>query len=136
MYVLDASVVLKWFLEEENSDKALWFKDRYLLGICNIAFPDLMIYEISNSLKFNKKFDSSSAYEAIDALINLRIDIIVPTKSIIKQALNLAVDSGVTFYDAIYVALADHLKYDFITADEKLARKLPNLKFIKLLKDF
>lgn len=43
--VLDASVLLKWFLEEHGSEAALDLKHRYLAGEHALVIPDLALYE-------------------------------------------------------------------------------------------
>ena len=52
MYVLDASVILKWFLEEENSEKAITLKDGHSRGEFLVVIPDLAIYEVANALRY------------------------------------------------------------------------------------
>ena len=37
--VIDASIVVKWFLEEEYSDKALKLRNDYVRGIISLAAP-------------------------------------------------------------------------------------------------
>ncbi len=49
-YVLDASVVTKWFVEEEDSDRATKFLDDYSQGKCEISEPDLLIYSVDHDL--------------------------------------------------------------------------------------
>jgi predicted nucleic acid-binding protein len=41
----------------------------------------------------------------------------------------------ITFYDAVYLALAEDLGDQFITADEVLSRKVKDLGFVQLLKN-
>jgi len=40
---------------------------------------------------------------------------------------------GITVYDAAYVALAEELNYDFLTANKKLFNNTRNLDFVKFL---
>ena len=56
MIILDASVILRWFIEEEQSDKARKIQDDYLVDKLDIAVPDLLLYEVANALRFNKSF--------------------------------------------------------------------------------
>ena len=42
-YVLDSSVVIKWFSEEENTDLALKFREDFLTGNVDITVPDLQL---------------------------------------------------------------------------------------------
>ena len=46
--VLDASVVAKWFIEEEDTEKAIEIRDKFVRGEIKILVPSLLIYEIGN----------------------------------------------------------------------------------------
>lgn len=41
----------------------------------------------------------------------------------------------ITVYDAAFVAMAEHLGTDFITADEKLVQRLQNISYVHYLAD-
>lgn len=135
MYVLDASVVLKWYLQENDSGLALNLRQKFISGTCALALPDLILYEAANVLRYEKVFSHHAAYEAVEALIDLGIDLIVPTKSMIGYAMELAYKRNITFYDSTYLSLAAELKYTFVTADAKLFNKVNDLKFVKLLSE-
>ncbi len=135
MYILDASVVLKWFLEEKGSELALELRQSYISGLSKVVLPDLILYEVANALRYDKKFSQGAATEAIISLIDLGIDIIVPTTNLLRGALEIAYENGVTVYDAIYISLAQEMSCEFITADEKLYRKVKNFNFVKLLNE-
>lgn len=51
MNVLDASVIIKWFIVEEDSDKATYLRKEYMKNLTQIAVPDLMLYEINKCIK-------------------------------------------------------------------------------------
>lgn len=53
IYVLDASVIIKWFVVEKDSDKAEKILEQYKAAIIDIIVPDIMIYEVANALRFN-----------------------------------------------------------------------------------
>lgn len=134
-YVLDSSVVIKWFSEEEDTDLALKFREGFLKGDIDIIIPDLQLYEIANALRFNKKLNSKDVVNAVDSLIDIGINIVVPTKDVISSAIDIAFQIDITFYDAYFIALAKELDYNFVTADESLFKKIKELKFTKLLKN-
>ena len=48
----------------------------------------------------------------------------VPSLFILRSAFAIANAYGRTVYDCLYIALAEALEVDFITADEKLANAL------------
>lgn len=48
--VLDASVVLKWFREESDTDKALELQEAINHSQLKAYIPDLLLYEVTNAL--------------------------------------------------------------------------------------
>jgi predicted nucleic acid-binding protein len=134
-FVLDSSVTIKWFSEEGETDLALSLREGSLKGDVDITVPDLQLYEIANALRFNKKLNAADVANAVNSLIDIGINIVVPTKDVISSAVSLAFQFGITFYDAYFIALAKELNYTFVTADEKLFNKIKSLKFANLLKD-
>ena len=134
-FVLDSSVIIKWFSEEDETDLALSLREGFLKGDADITVPDLQLYEIANALRFNKKLNAADVANAVNSLIGIGINIVVPTKDVISSAVSLAFQFGITFYDAYFIALAKELNYSFVTADEKLFNKIKSLKFAILLKN-
>lgn len=131
MYVLDASVIIKWYSEEEFSDKALEIRDNFFKGKYELALPDLAIYEVSNALRFNPNFNEEDVIEAVDSLFDIGISIIVPTSKVVKSSVDIAFKHNITVYDAYYVALANEIGFTLVTADSKLHQKIKNMKFIR-----
>lgn len=102
-FVLDSSVIVKWFCEEEYTAIALEFRNSYIKGNVNIACPDLIIYEIANALRYNKRISQEDVKNSINSIIDIGIDIIVPTKIVIESAIFIAFEHDVTLYDVYIV---------------------------------
>ncbi len=136
LLVLDTSVIGKWFKEETNSEIALKIREEFYQGKHEIVIPDLVLYELSNALRYDKEFNEELIYTSIDSLINMELNIVLPTEEIIKNAISLALKYYVTVYDAIFLSLSQIIDATFITADEKLYEKVKKLKNVKFLKDF
>ena len=47
MSILDASVILKWFVSEEDSDQALKIREKFYNGATEIVVPDLLLFEVT-----------------------------------------------------------------------------------------
>ena len=139
MSVLDASVVLKWFVDEKGSNKALSLRKDFREGKTELILPDLALYEISNALRYNPEFGKEEIQVAIKTLVDMDMDIVTPTLPLIKASIELAIEHEITCYDATYFALARELEFSLITADEKFFHKLPedsrNSDQVKLLSD-
>jgi|MudIll2142460700_1097286.scaffolds.fasta_scaffold224593_3 predicted nucleic acid-binding protein len=140
MSVLDASVVLKWFVDEEDSSQALNLREEFYAGKREIVVPDLLLFEIANALRYNASFSVKEIRESLGTLFGIGIEMITPTLSLLGKTVELAEKLDLTCYDATYLALAEELGFELITADERLYRKIvKNSKFkasIRLLADF
>lgn len=134
-FVLDSSVVIKWFSNEDDTDKALALRESYLEGNVNMASPDLVIYEIANALRYSKSLSETDVKNSISSLMSMGISIIVPTRKVIESAIDIAYQSDITIYDAYFAALAQELNFKLVTADEKLHNKIKKLGFVMLLRD-
>jgi len=135
-FVLDSSVIVKWFVEEEFTNKALLIRQALLVGKVELVAPDLILYEIPNALRFSQKLNEEDIKKIISSLFGIGMEITVPVRRILDSAIDFSFKFNITLYDAYFIALAKDIGYEFITADEKLYNKAKALKFVKILKDF
>ncbi|MEM2082365.1 MAG: type II toxin-antitoxin system VapC family toxin [Candidatus Bathyarchaeia archaeon] len=54
--VVDASVLVKWFVDEEGSREALAIRRRYVEGEVEIVARELIIFETLNALRYKGGF--------------------------------------------------------------------------------
>ena len=133
--VLDTSVIAKLFLKEEWSDKAIELKDRHVKGEVEIVAPSLLKYELMNALK-SRKFSKNQIKDALEVVRDYGFSIMDPEDAIFDDAAELLSDYNISAYDASYIALAKDLGTEMCTADQNLLDKVPNLKFVKHIKEF
>ena len=122
--VLDASVVVKWFIEEENTEKAIVIRDKFVRGEIEVLVPSLLIYEIGNVFLKHPAKNSRDVENDFKALFDIGMEIVEINKPEIKDIHKNAKHFGITFYDAVYVTLALKEGCKLITADKKLKRKV------------
>jgi len=131
--ILDASVLAKTFVKENNSDKAMELIDGYLRGEYSIVISELTIWEVLNALKYHEAFPDEMLAKVGEALYYYGFKIINLNLELILKAIDIATENNITIYDAIYLALTELHRGEFVTADKKLYEKLHNKYPIKLL---
>jgi predicted nucleic acid-binding protein len=138
LYVIDASVVIKWFshINEENIENAVKLQELHLNRECLLLAPDLLIYEILNALRYNPYFERNDVQLALLSLLKMQLELVKPAADLIEEALRLAYAKDITIYDASYMALALKRGCLLITADDKLFGKIRDLAQAALLKNF
>ena len=115
--VIDSSVAIKWVLTEEGSDHA-----RALAGSL-LEAPDLLLTECANILWKKVRIGNLTPSEILPRWQMLLLAPIqfAPTRDVLDEALQIAVDLEHPVYDCTYVALAFLRGVPLITADQKLA---------------
>lgn len=133
LIILDTSVIIKWFTNEENTDKSIEYRDKYIDRKIEIIEPDLLLYEISNALRYNPNFKEVDVMNALESIFDLGIEIITPTRKLLYDAIEISYKYGITDYDATYIALSRELSGKFITSDKKLFEKTRDNLSIEIL---
>ncbi|NOZ76486.1 MAG: type II toxin-antitoxin system VapC family toxin [Euryarchaeota archaeon] len=131
--VVDASVAVKWFLEEVHSEKAEALLKDYARGLVDLVSPDLMPYEVLNALRYNLDFGKADLEKVASVIEGYQL-LLVPFNA--GTTIDMAYDHGITIYDATYVALAKEMGIEFYTADERLLDKLADLKWARHLSEY
>ena len=137
--VVDASVAIKLFVDEESSEKAdTLFEQLASDPPARFYVPDLLFIECANILwKYvrNYGYPAENAHQDVADLQALALRS-VSTADLLAPALELALAQDITTYDACYVALANQLNLPLITADLALERKLQGTQInILILQD-
>lgn len=117
--VIDASVALKWAIEEEDSGAA-----RHLLLQNALAAPDFLWLECANVLwtkARRRQISGDDARAALSAILAAPVDC-VPTRELADVAQAIAFDLDDTAYDSIYLAVAMDRNAVYVTSDAKFHR--------------
>ena len=119
--VIDASVAIKWVIEEGGTREALALRKGHRL----IA-PDLLAAECANILWKKVQRGELTAQEAeLAAKLLQRADVeLMPMRAMLPAALRLAIALEHPAYDCLYLALALERAAQFVTADERLLRRI------------
>lgn len=122
--VVDASVVAKWFLNEQGSDEALKLRDDHIACRTFLIVPELAFLEVLNALRY-KGQDADALKKANNALWDAQLHVEKLNSFLLEKAAQAALKHNSSLYDAVYVALANKFGVPLITADKAL-RKTPN----------
>jgi predicted nucleic acid-binding protein len=125
VFVVDASVVVKWFVPEIHSDAAR----RLLVLSHEYVAPDLLFAETANTIwkKIRRKELTTEDGQQLVADIGQIAVETVPCRALAEDAHALADATGRTVYDSMYVALSVRLNTRAITADARLEAALKRI---------
>jgi predicted nucleic acid-binding protein len=135
--VLDASVILKWYLpDEEQGEEALDLLKRYISDDLEIIAPSLLEYEVINGLMVARKrtrLSDDAILSAIEGLGNLGIRFLGFSGQY-ARLIYFCNTYRRSAYDASYLSVAESEKIPFITADEALYKAVKkDLHWVKRL---
>jgi len=134
--IVDASVIVKWFVEENYFREARLLRDSYANGLIDIVVPSLMYYEVINALKYSGEFGEDELKEIAGILEDFQFTEVGLKGRFALRSIEIAMRKGLTIYDASYVALAYELNSELYTADEKLIMKVNDPKRVKHIRQF
>ncbi|MBV8800205.1 MAG: type II toxin-antitoxin system VapC family toxin [Alphaproteobacteria bacterium] len=115
MIVIDASVAVKWVLDEEGSEAA------FALRAQQLAAPELWFVEAASALWSTASRRQISAPEAEERLKLLRSSPVqsLPILDDLASALRIANELRHPIYNCLYIAAALRLDTEVITADRR-----------------
>src|SRR3989338_4261487 len=138
--VVDASVLLKFsIIEEDGLEQALRLRDGIVSGEIDASIPAFCLYECASTiarirLPYLSHSDTFGIYKALRLVGCAEVDL---DDSLVMDAYKLLKGvPKVSFYDALYHALALYLRATYITADKKYFDLMRHSGHIRLLKDY
>ena len=114
---VDASVAVKWFVPEDDAERARALLEAHEDGRVLLAAPVLLVYEVLNALRYESRVGADAAVAAARDLIDLQIALDPASPDLLADAVRLAYRTGLTVYDASYLALAERLGCPLYSAD-------------------
>lgn len=118
--VVDASVAIKWVVHEAGHEEAVRVSRAE-----RIAAPDFAAVEVANVLWRKVRLKELTVEQAEAALQFVRDAYaqLVPADALLDRAFSIAFEIDHPVYDCLYVACAERLGCDLLTADRRLAAK-------------
>lgn len=133
-YVIDASVSVKWFVEdkedEQNIDLACGLLERGNAGECRFVQPSHWIGEVAAVLA---RRQLESAARNIEDLLLFNFYSVIGSPAVYRRAITLAQRLDHHLFDTLYHAVALEENIPFITADKQYFKKAKKLGHIVML---
>ncbi len=121
MIVVDASALTAFILKEPE-----WRK--LAPHLLNAVSVDHVVKEVANAIwkayavkKLVSFNDAIRLYQLLERMIGVNI-VLESERRYVSSALRIALEHGITVYDALYIALARERNLPLLTLDERQAR--------------
>ena len=127
--VVDASAVAAAFFNEEHGERA----SVVLTTSRQLHAPDLIYAELASVIwkrHRRREIDQEEAEQLLGDFLRLPLRI-APSGELVEAAMQLALRTGRTVYDCLYLALAVKTKCVCVTADKRLANALQDTPLAK-----
>jgi len=132
--IIDANVVVKWFVIEEFKEQAISLRDDYINKKIELSGPAILPFEVLNAINYSKKGISKNELENIGkSLLYYGFRLFSLNEKLLSETVDIALKMNITIYDAVYVSLAKIRQTNLFTADSHLINKLDALtkNFVK-----
>ncbi|BES80462.1 type II toxin-antitoxin system VapC family toxin [Pyrodictium abyssi] len=123
MIVIDASALAKYVLHEEGWTRVSW----YIRHRRPLASVDHVLKEVGNAIwkrcRLHRAIDAETAarlYRGLRRLAETGVIQLRPEEHYLDRAMELALEHGITLYDALYIALAEE-EGELLTGDTRQA---------------
>jgi predicted nucleic acid-binding protein len=124
--VVDTSVALKFYLPEEGHEEAVELLEAADAGAVELLAPGTILPEGFNAIAQQRRrglLDAEDARGAWQRLLRAPV-YTYATEDLIERAADIARETDVVIYDALFLALAEDAETVMVTADGKLLRSL------------
>lgn len=134
--VVDSSVMVKWVNSQDEkylsqSDK---LADDSRKQEIKLFAPELAKYEVGNAL-LNKGMETPMAKASLGTIYSGPVEFVKQDLPQALRAMEIAIEAGITFYDASFVSLAESLGAELITDNPKHMKKFAGVRVVAL-KDY
>ena len=114
--IVDASVAVKWFVEEADSGAA-----RALRRAGRLVAPDFLLFEAFHVIwkRVGRGLDAPPALHDLTGALTASFDALIPSGDLFAAAARHAQLLSHPIYDCLYIALAGREDAVLVTADAK-----------------
>ncbi len=128
LFVLDASVGVKWFKDERGSDDARGLISRLGEASVRLVVPTIFPFEVVDVAR--RIFSLSDARRVWEEVCAAGLVVAGSDEALFRETLRCAADLGCTLYDAAAPALADRLGCPLVSADRRAHGRVAGVRLI------
>jgi predicted nucleic acid-binding protein len=125
--IVDASVAVKWFIDETDSEAAHLILDRE----AGLLAPDLLVVEVCNTAWRRARLGDISPAQCraiADRIVKTPVEM-RPNATLAPAAASIALALDHAIYDCFYLALAESEGLRLVTADRRFLAKLAGTRW-------
>jgi predicted nucleic acid-binding protein len=126
VYIVDASVAVRFLLIGDLSEKARLVLEGFRDDVIELKAPSLVRYEVGNTLwkaVRQRLISASEASQKFSDFLKLQLDSVELDEQECLDALSWAVENNTTYYDSVYVKASEKTGATLLTADDALHEK-------------
>jgi len=122
-FLVDTSVLLRFFVGHDDplQSAADELVDSWLADRLQLVLLDLSVYELVNVSARRLHHDEARIRDDVRQLYRLRLPMVTLDEGLAADAGALAATTGLSGYDAAFVAAARKVGTPLVTADDRLA---------------
>lgn len=136
---VDASLVVKWLVEEEGREEALLLLDRWLKARVLLIAPSMLDYEIGTALRqkvVRGTIRTGDVFPALDRYTRLGLQLFHLSNLALQCVTVSDTLQQSSIYDTGYLMIAKQQNCDFVTADAKFHKAAaPIFPMVKYYQD-
>ena len=134
--IVDASVVVKWFVDEQNTKQALRLREDYRAEVVDLWSTQLMPFEVLNALRYSEEFGEKELVTVSLAISKYMMALHPILGEMAELCVRNAFRYGITIYDSSYVSLAKLTERKLYTADERLLGKVGESRLVRHISEY
>jgi predicted nucleic acid-binding protein len=121
--IADSSILLTWFLGDGGTEQAMVDRigDALIEGATGLLVLDLTVYELTNVLIRRHGIPGSEVASRIEDVFVLTEEVIRIDRRLAARAAQIASSTGLSGYDAAYLAAGERVGAPVLTLDAQLA---------------
>lgn len=119
-FILDSSVIVPLFNQEEETVNAELLFDLFNEYIIPFAISPLVLHEVGNCIILISKKAKLDGMEYMKRFLEMDLKVIEVDNDLLLSAYDIAKEYDLTFYDAVHVAVSRKEKSVLITLDKDL----------------